>query len=192
MLFRSKIHSLAQFSFINDTIRYDTIRYDTILYSYSYSYSCRVFGNEKECKASGLIPTSKFATATTNSNNLNCSNLRSRYLLSTARLDPRRMHTASPQLKLQHLPEEEVIHRLVKFHRQKVKHRANGTEPTASPQSLTPHSQPAILNRSNTADTHTPKTPQMTTKDKFMPTKDCKRRSLSCLRQIPPEFIYYH
>jgi hypothetical protein len=47
------------------------------------------------------------------------------------------MHTASPQLKLQHLPEEEVIHRLVKFHRQKVKHRDNGIEPTASPQSLT-------------------------------------------------------
>ena len=27
-----KIHSLAQFSFIKDTIRYDTIRYDTIRY----------------------------------------------------------------------------------------------------------------------------------------------------------------
>ena len=52
-----KIHSLAQFSFIKDTIRYDTIRYDTIRYYIHITVEVLAINSKECCKAFGLIDT---------------------------------------------------------------------------------------------------------------------------------------
>ena len=65
-----------------------------------------------------LIPTSKFATATKFKQFELLKPAQQVHLLFL-RLDSHPLHTAPSPLKLQHLPEEEALLRLVKFHGEK-------------------------------------------------------------------------
>ena len=115
----------------SSTIRYDTIRYDTIRYYIHIHIHIAV---EFLAMKRNVRPPALYQHLNSRQRQqiltMNCSNL----LVGTyIQVDPRPLHTAPFLLKLRQLPKELLIHRLVKFHWQKVMIRANGIEPTASP-----------------------------------------------------------